>query len=100
SRLPVIGTSIVLLPTAVRARLLDSMRRRRFFNLELHAIDLADATEDRLPAALVARQPDLRRPLDHKRRALEATLDRLQHDYEFLPLRAVAADVQREGRVA
>ncbi len=32
-----------------------------------------------------------------KRRALEATLDRLAHEYRFAPLRDVAAEVQREG---
>ncbi|HJZ84813.1 MAG TPA: polysaccharide deacetylase family protein [Polyangia bacterium] len=99
TRLPLIGTSIVLLPTALRARLLEWMRARSFFNLELHGLDLIDADEDGIPAALVARQPDLRRPLSHKRRALEATLDRLALEYEFAPLRQVAADVQREGRV-
>jgi len=98
-RLPVIGTSIVLLPTAVRAQMLELMRRRRFFNLELHGIDLADADADGIPAELVARQPDLRRSLEDKLRAFEATLDRLAPEYEFLPLRDVATQVQREGRV-
>src|SRR5262249_33807657 len=81
-RMPAIGSwapfvSILLAPTAVRARLLESMRGRTFFNLELHGIDLIGADEDGVPAALVARQPDLRVSLTHKRRALEATLDRL-----------------------
>ena len=101
-RLPAIGSwapfvSILLAPTAVRARLLESMRKRAFFNLELHGIDLIGADEDGIPSALVARQPDLRATLTHKRRALEATLDRLALDYRFAPLRDVAADVQREG---
>ena len=78
-------------------RLLESMRARRFFNLELHGIDLIGADEDGIPAALVARQPDLRVGLAQKQRALEATLDRLAHEYRFAPLREVAAEVQREG---
>ena len=98
-RMPVIGTSLVLAPTYVRAQLLELMRRRRFFNLELHGIDLADADADGIPAELVAKQPDLRRSLDEKLRALEATLDRLAPEYEFLPLREVATHVQREGHV-
>jgi hypothetical protein len=101
-RLPAIGSwapyvSLLLAPTAVRARLLESMRKRRFFNLELHGIDLVDAEEDGIPATLVARQPDLRVALTQKRRALEATLDRLALDYRFAPLRDVAAQVQRDG---
>ena len=98
-RMWMIGTSIVLLPTPVRAWLLELMRRRPFFNLELHGIDLADADADGIPAELVAKQPDLRRSLDEKLRALEATLDRLAPEYEFLPLREVATHVQREGHV-
>lgn len=101
-RLPAIGSwapfvSLLLAPTAVRARLLESMRKRSFFNLELHGIDLVGAEEDGIPAELVARQPDLRVPLVYKQRALEATLDRLALDYRFAPLADVAADVQREG---
>ena len=99
-RMWVIGTSIVVLPTAARVRLLESMRARRFFNLELHGIDLIGAEEDGIPAELVARQPDLRVPLVQKQRALEATLDRIALDYAFAPLRDVAADVQREGEDA
>lgn len=98
-RLPAIGTSLVVAPTAVRARLLESMRSRPFFNLELHGIDLIGADEDGIPAALVAKQPDLRVSLTHKRRALEATLDRLALDYRFAPLRDVASAVHREGRL-
>ena len=75
----------------------ESMRKRAFFNLELHGIDLIGADEDGIPAALVARQHDLRVPLVQKQRALEASLDRLAHEYQFAPLREVAAEVQREG---
>ena len=101
-RLPAIGSwapgvSLLTSPTAVRARLLESMRKRRFFNLELHGIDLIGAEEDGIPAELVAKQPDLRVPLLTKQRALEATLDRLALDYRFAPLAEVAAEVQREG---
>ena len=96
-RIPAFGTSIVLLPTAARVRLLESMRARPFFNLELHGIDLIGADEDGIPAALVAKQHDLRVSLVSKQRALEATLDRLALDYRFEPLREVAVEVQREG---
>ncbi len=96
-RVPAIGTNLLLAPPALRASWLDSMRRRPFFNLELHGIDLIDAGNDGIPSALVARQPDLRAPLAAKRRAFEATLDRLKLDYRFVTLREVAAQVQRQG---
>jgi hypothetical protein len=99
-RLPAIGTWLLLAPTKMRARLLESMRARRFFNLEMHGIDLIGADEDGIPAELVARQPDLRATLTQKRRALEATLDRLAQEYRFCTLRDVAAEVQREGHVS
>jgi peptidoglycan-N-acetylglucosamine deacetylase len=74
ARLPVIGTSLILAPAWMRRRLVASALRDRLFNLELHGIDLCDADGDGVPAALVARQPDLRRPLAHKLAALDETL--------------------------
>lgn len=95
-RVPAIGTSLLLAPAWLRARCLEAMKRRRFFNLELHGIDLADAEQDGIPGELVRRQPDLRAPLSRKLRALEATIDRLAADYEFVPLRSAAAWAHRE----
>jgi peptidoglycan/xylan/chitin deacetylase (PgdA/CDA1 family) len=76
--LPVIGTSLVAAPAPLRRHLVAAALARPFFNLELHGIDLADAAGDGFPAALVARQPDLRRPLAAKRAALEATLGEIR----------------------
>src|SRR6201999_2801426 len=74
ARLHVIGTSLVLAPRWLRRHLIATALRAPFFNLELHGIDLADAEADEIPPALVARQPDLRRPLAHKLAALDETL--------------------------
>jgi len=74
ARLHVIGTTLVLAPGWLRRRLVAGALAAPFFNLELHGIDLADAEGDGLPPALVARQPDLRRPVAHKLAALDATL--------------------------
>ncbi len=73
-RLPVIGTSLITAPDWLRRRLVAAALREPFFNLELHGIDLCDAAADQIPSALVARQPDLRRPLASKLAALDATL--------------------------
>src|SRR5262249_28842894 len=92
-RVPLIGTSIVLLPPRVRERLLAGARGRQVFNLELHGIDLLAGDQDQIPAELVARQPDLRRPLADKWRALESTLAGLAVDYQFVTLAAAAAEL-------
>jgi peptidoglycan/xylan/chitin deacetylase (PgdA/CDA1 family) len=74
ARLPVFGTSVVTAPGWLRRRLVASALRERFFNLELHGIDLADPDGDEMPPALVARQPELRRPLAYKLAAMDETL--------------------------
>ena len=90
-RLPVIGTSVVTAPEWLRHRLVASALHRPFFNLELHGIDLADAAADELPAALIARQPDLRRSLVDKTAALVATVSQVRAaGFTFETLSAVA----------
>lgn len=90
-RLPAIGTSLLLSPAAIRSRLVAAMAARPHFNFELHGIDLIDAESDGIPPALVARQPDLRRPLAQKRAAFEAVLDQVADRFEVLTLRDAAA---------
>jgi peptidoglycan/xylan/chitin deacetylase (PgdA/CDA1 family) len=87
ARLPVIGTSLVTSPAWLRRRLVAAALRAPFFNLELHGIDLADADADEISPALIARQPDLRRPLAHKLRALDETLTSARSaGFTFAPL--------------
>jgi len=95
-RLPAIGTSLIVAPAPIRARLVAAMRRRPFWNLELHGIDFADADQDGIPAALVARQPDLRVPIAEKLARLEALLDEVGRTWTFATLAEVARDAQRE----
>ena len=90
-RLHVIGTSLVIAPEWLRRRLVAAALGRPFFNLELHGIDLADAEADGFPAALVAKQPDLRVPLARKLAALDATLKEARdRGARFLPLQDAA----------
>ncbi len=96
TRIPLIGTSLLLAPSRLRAGWLDSVRHQSFLNLEFHALDLVDATEDRIPNCLVRKQPDLRIPGREKLRILEATLDRLAADYQFATLASAARIAQRE----
>ena len=74
ARLPVIGTSLIMAPAWLRRRMVAAALREPLFNLELHGIDLCDAGGDGAPDELIARQPDLRRPLAHKLDALDQTL--------------------------
>src|SRR5678816_4401017 len=86
TRLPAIGTSLIVAPAPLRARLIAAMRRRDFFNFELHGIDFADADRDGIPGELVARQPDLRVPITEKLGRLEAILDELALAWRFCTL--------------
>jgi peptidoglycan/xylan/chitin deacetylase (PgdA/CDA1 family) len=91
-RLPVIGTSLITAPRWLRRHLVAAALRAPFFNLELHGIDLADAEADEIPPALIAKQPDLRRPLAHKLAALDETLSAAREaGARFERLDAVAA---------
>lgn len=96
TRMPAIGTTLLVAPALVRARLLAGMTRRRFFNFELHGIDFIDADRDGIPGDLVARQPDLRVAIDDKLARLGDILDQLAERWEFATLADVAADVQRD----
>lgn len=95
TRTPTIGTSLLLAPRWLRDHWLAAQRRRRFFNLELHGIDLCDAELDGIPGELCARQPDLRRSLDEKATTLDALLARLVAERQPATLAAVAAEIQR-----
>jgi hypothetical protein len=95
TRLPAIGTTLLVAPAIVRKRLLAAMASRTLFNFELHGIDFADAEKDGIPGELVARQPDLRVPIDEKLARLDAMLDDLARTGEFVTLAEAAADVQR-----
>lgn len=92
-RLPYIGTSLVLAGEA-GARLLTRMiAGRPVVCLELHGIDLADAEGDEI-GFLLPHQPDLRRSLDEKRRALRAAIEALRAEgYRFVTLEGVASAV-------
>ena len=89
--MPVIGTSLITAPEWMRKRMVAAALNEPFFNLELHGIDLCDADADRIPAELIARQPDLRRPLAAKMAALDATLSEVA---------AAGAGFQRLAEVA
>lgn len=96
-RVHAIGTSLVIAPPWLRERIIDAMAKRSFWNLELHGIDFADADQDGLPNELVARQPDLRVPIDDKLERIDRVLEAVKQRWNTATLAEVAADVQREA---
>lgn len=95
TRLPAIGTTLLVAPRWLREHFLAAMQPRAFFNLELHGIDLCDAELDGIPGELCANQPDLRRSLDEKVGTLDAILGRLVRERTPATLAEVATEVQR-----
>jgi peptidoglycan/xylan/chitin deacetylase (PgdA/CDA1 family) len=89
-RFPLIGTFAATLPLpAVRAAW-ASCRDDAFFNFELHAIDVLDAT-DGIPSELVRQQRDLRMPATRKMERLETLFRWLKDARDVVPL-CVAAE--------
>jgi len=95
TRLPAIGTSLLVAPDWARRRVLRAMQRRDFFNFELHGIDFADAEQDGIPGELVDRQPDLRIPIADKLDRLSKILDAIAEHWQIVTLAEVASEVQR-----
>jgi len=96
TRIPAIGTSLIVAPDVIRTRVLAAMASSPLFNFELHGIDFVDADKDGIPGELVARQPDLRIPVTEKLARLTSILDDLARTRVFVTLADAAADVQRE----
>lgn len=95
-RIHAIGTSLILAPPWLRSRLIDAMAQRPFWNLELHGIDFADAAQDGLPGELVARQPDLKIPIDDKLERIDRVLEQVTDRWSTSTLGEFALSVQRE----
>jgi hypothetical protein len=96
TRVPAIGTTLLVAPVWARDRMIDAMAKRHFFNLELHGIDFADAEKDGIPGELVDRQPDLRIPIDQKLERLDRILDDITARWQLATLADVAAEIQRD----
>jgi len=94
-RVPIIGTAVVTAPALLRRYLIREAVAQPFFNFELHGIDLADPSSDGFSDALIAKQPDLRVPLERKLRALEALFEATRTaGARFVPLREAAQEIE------
>ncbi|MGC4123056.1 MAG: polysaccharide deacetylase family protein [Myxococcales bacterium] len=92
TRVPVIGTTVTSLPPLALGALWRSVARLPFINLELHAIDLLDASDVACPE-LAAVQPDLRIPRSTKRARLREVLRRLTDGADVVTLASAAERV-------
>jgi peptidoglycan-N-acetylglucosamine deacetylase len=88
-RLPFFGTLVVSFPWSVVRAVYASVRRLPFLNLELHGVDLLDAS-DGISPALAAAQRDLRVPLRQKLDRLRQVFSWLARDYELVTLARAA----------
>jgi peptidoglycan-N-acetylglucosamine deacetylase len=92
-RVPFIGTTLCALPLPAVRLLYRSVRRLPFVNLELHGIDLLDAS-DGSGQALASAQRDLRILATEKISRLRQVIAWLAKDYDLVTLKA-AAEVWR-----
>lgn len=89
-RLPYIGTSVLGVGANGARVLSEQISRRPFVSLELHGIDLLDASDGL--QALAPHQPDVRISVTHKVQALTAAVATLRrHGFAFTTLRNVAS---------
>lgn len=93
-RLPITGASWPLAPAPLRRLMLADLRRQRCIVLNMHGMDLIDANADGLPAALTARQPELRLPLDVRLRRLHNLVGDLARSHKA----CTAADAAQTHR--
>jgi peptidoglycan/xylan/chitin deacetylase (PgdA/CDA1 family) len=85
ARLPLIGTSLIMLGPRLSAGAMRLAARTHALglSLELHGIDAIDPDADPIPNPLRRRQPDLRYTWAHKARTFRAALGALRGHYAF-----------------
>jgi hypothetical protein len=96
TRLPLIGPTVTALPEPLFDVVYRGFRQRPFLNLELHGIDLMDAS-DGAGDVLPRHQPDLRIPASKKIERLRRLFARIAGDYEIVTLASVAERLERDG---
>jgi peptidoglycan/xylan/chitin deacetylase (PgdA/CDA1 family) len=96
TRVPFIGTFVVLAPWPMVRAAYARLRGERFLSLELHAVDLL-GPEDGLPPELGRAQPDLRVPLATKLGRLREVLEWVSRDFQLVPLQHAARSLEGGG---
>jgi peptidoglycan-N-acetylglucosamine deacetylase len=94
-RVPFFGTLLTAAPWTVVQGAYRAVAKGSFVSLELHAIDVLDAT-DGIPAALVSAQRDLRLKRAEKERRLGEVLSWLKRDFRCTTLAEAALALHAE----
>jgi peptidoglycan-N-acetylglucosamine deacetylase len=95
-RLPFIGTALTLAGPLAATALTRMCASESFVNLELHGIDLLDASDGLDALAMV--QPDVRVPLGRKLATLDAVVRTLRkHGFTFQTLAEAAVEVRAKA---
>lgn len=88
-RVPFFGTLLTTAPWGVVERAYRAVAKDSFLSLELHAVDVLDAT-DGIPEALARVQRDTRVPRSEKERRLGEVLRWLARDFQLTTLEGAA----------
>jgi len=101
ARVPLIGTSLAVLPSKVQSAVLSyATRALPFFNFEMHAIDLLDESDHPCLKELAQFQPDLRVSFQQKQHNLRHLLVKLCASFKVETLKSVALNsIRFENKV-
>ena len=92
-RLPLTGALCGMLPRAVLAPLVRSLRRQPVVTLNMHALDFADLQADGLPRSWAPRQPELRRPVSLRLARLQYVIETLARDRPVMTCAALCKNM-------
>ena len=93
ARVPLIGTSLAVLPSKVQSAVLSyATRSLPFFNFEMHAIDLLDESDHPCLKELAQLQPDLRISFRQKQHNLRHLLGKLCASFRIETLNSIALE--------
>ena len=76
-RLPVVGAALLLAPQWLRHHMLRALEDMEVVVVNFHTMDFVDLEEAPLPAAIAARQPEIRRPIAEREKILRQWLREL-----------------------
>lgn len=95
SGIPVIGTTVSMMPEKLLKPLYSSFRRgQTTLQFELHGIDFLDANDTVISSNLAKKQPDLRRDWLKKSANISAFIRMIQSDYRLVTLDELADELE------
>ncbi len=92
-RIPIIGTSLLVAPKALRRSMYKTLRNLPIVNLEFHAIDFADPAADNIPDAIRAKQPDMKVSVQQKKDIFFEVVEEVLSHHDIVTLKTMAASL-------